>query len=507
MSDRLALVILDGWGLGLRPEVDAIHCADTPFFDHLMESYPDARLTTFGRQVGLPEGQMGNSEVGHLNIGAGRVVYQELARINKAIAEGSLQNKEALRDAIDYSNKNHKPIHLIGLVSDGGVHSHIDHLKALCRILADDGIEEAYVHAILDGRDTDPKSGLGFIEDLQQTLSNTGYRLASIIGRYYAMDRDLRWDRTKKAYDLFVKGIGEQSDDPIAALKRSYEQSITDEFVLPINLEKDGTIEDGDVVLFFNFRTDRPRQLVRVLTQEHFKEFEMSPLDLHFVTMTNYNQTFEKVHVIYEKDELQDTLGAIIAENGLTQIRIAETEKYPHVTFFFNGGRENHYEGEDRILIPSPKVATYDLKPEMSAYEVTEAICERIKSDPVNFICINYANADMVGHTGDFEAAKEACSTVDRCLKKLVTLALEKDYKLLIIADHGNSDIMINEDGTPHTAHTTNLVPIIFVGSQAENATLSNGKLADIAPTILSLMGIDIPEVMTGKNLLTFNNR
>ncbi len=503
MGKKTLLTILDGWGIGQVPEVDAIHRARTPFFDHLIENYPNATLITHGEEVGLPQGQMGNSEVGHLNIGAGRIVYQELARINKAISDGSFSRMPAIVDLIQYAKSNRVPIHIMGLVSDGGVHSHIEHLKALCTILDEKDLERVYVHAFMDGRDTDPKSGIKHLQDLQDHIEPLSARIASIVGRYFAMDRDLRWERIQKAYDLLVKGDGRRFEEADTALSTQYEEGITDEFIQPCLLDCNGLIKPDHAVLFFNFRTDRPRQLVRALSQQDFPSLGMAKLPLYFVTMVNYDTDFENIHIIYDKSFLKETLGEVIAGEGLTQVRIAETEKYPHVTFFFNGGREEAYENEDRILIPSPKVATYDLAPEMSAIEVTDAICERMERQPPNFICLNFANADMVGHTGIFAAAVKACETVDSCLERVVNTALEQDYQVIIIADHGNSDIMVNGDGSPHTAHTTNPVPIIYVSNDLVTDHIRNGKLADIAPTLLQLMQIDPPGQMTGKSLLT----
>ncbi len=501
---RSMLVILDGWGIGNRPSVDAIGSAHTPYYDLLLQEYPHAHLTTYGEEVGLPEGQMGNSEVGHLNLGAGRIVYQDLARINKAIKEDTLATMPEILHLIRYAKDHDKPVHLMGLLSDGGVHAHIDHLKELCHILHKAGVSQAYIHVFTDGRDTDPEGGKDYIADLQPTLDETGYSIASVIGRYYAMDRDTRWERIKVAYDLLIHGRGKEIDDPVKGLQASYDEGVTDEFIAPIICNIEGVIKEGDAVLFFNYRTDRPRQLVRALTQESFEKYDMHRRSLYMVTMTQYSQSFEDVHVVYQKEDLQRTIGEVISASGLTQVRIAETEKYPHVTFFFNGGREDPFGGEDRILIPSPKVATYDLAPEMSAREVTAAIRDRIKSNPPNFICLNFANADMVGHTGDLSAAQKACEVVDTCLSEVVVTALEQQYEIMIIADHGNADIMANEDGSPHTAHTTNPVPVIYVSNRAVQASIVSGKLADIAPTLLSLMGVERPDEMTGKILVNF---
>ena len=504
-TKKSMLVILDGWGLGERPEVDAIRQANTPCFDNLMDKYPNAALTTYGEEVGLPEGQMGNSEVGHLNLGAGRVVYQELARINLAIRENTLASMPALKDAIAYAKDHDKPIHLMGLLSDGGVHAHIEHLKALCHIVADAGIQKIYIHGFLDGRDTAPRGGVDYVTELQEAIFDTPAEIATLVGRYYAMDRDMRWERIKKAYDLLIHGVGTKTDDVEASLKASYEAGITDEFIEPMVLDEQGLIHPDDVLLFFNYRTDRPRQIVRALTQEDFPEFGLKKVPLHMVTMVSYDASFENINVIYEKDDLSETLGEVISAAGLSQVRIAETEKYPHVTFFFNGGREEPFEKEDRIVVPSPKVATYDLAPEMSAVAITDAICERIDNNPPDFICLNYANADMVGHTGDFEAAKKACEVVDTCLDRLIKSSMDQDYEVIVIADHGNADIMINEDGTAHTAHTTNPVPVIYVSNRANEAYISEGKLGDIATTLLSLMGVKASLLMTGKNLVTFS--
>lgn len=505
-AERVILIILDGWGHGPKPEVSAIAQANTPVVDSLYEKYPNAELVTYGLEVGLPEGQMGNSEVGHLNIGAGRIVYQELARINKAITDKTLHKNPTLLKAIDFAKANNKPLHLMGLVSDGGVHSHITHLKALCDIANDNGLSEVFIHAFMDGRDTDPKGGLGYLTDLQNHISGSNCKLASVIGRYYAMDRDKRWERVKEAYDLLVHGKGEATTDPLSVIKSRYEKEETDEFLKPIVCTDVAgaplaTLKDGDVLLCFNFRTDRPREISTVLTQKDMPDFDMAKLDLHYVTMTRYDETYTGVEVLFTKDDIKKTLGEVLSTVGKTQIRIAETEKYPHVTFFFNGGQEEPFEGEDRILIPSPKVATYDLKPEMSAYEITDAITNAIREKRPDFICLNYANADMVGHTGDFEAAKKAAETVDTCLKKLLDTALNHNYEAIIIADHGNSDYMINEDGTPNTAHTKNPVPVFYVSKSAEGK-VKDGKLADIAPTILYLLGLPAPSQMDGDILI-----
>jgi 2,3-bisphosphoglycerate-independent phosphoglycerate mutase len=507
-SKRILLAILDGWGHGQVPSSDAIAQANTPFIDSLHKDYPNSELITYGEDVGLPEGQMGNSEVGHLNIGAGRIVYQELARINKAVRERELHSHPVILQAMDYAEKNGKNIHFIGLVSDGGVHSHILHLKALCDIAAEHKLgHKTYIHAFMDGRDTDPQSGLSFLEELRNHNTSTGVRLSSVIGRYYAMDRDKRWERIKLAWDLLVKGQGEFTRDPLATVRQRYATGETDEFIKPIVCtDSEGAplahISEGDVVISFNFRTDRPREITTVLTQEGMPEFHMHTLPLHYVTMTRYDDTYRNVEVIFQKDDVSNTLGEVLEKAGKTQVRIAETEKYPHVTFFFSGGRELAFQGERRILVPSPKVATYDLKPEMSAPEITTAIIEDIYANTPDFICLNYANADMVGHTGVFEAAIKAAETVDTCMQKLVGAALAKDYDIIVIADHGNSDFMINEDGSPNTAHSKNPVPCIFVSNRAADFEVLPGKLGDIAPTILNLLGIPVPSEMTGRMLI-----
>jgi len=500
------LVILDGWGKGQIPSADAIAQGNTPVMDSLLQSCPNAELVTFGEEVGLPDGQMGNSEVGHLNIGAGRVVYQELARINKSVRDGELQQHPVLLEAFKYAKDNNKAVHFIGLLSDGGVHSHTSHLQALCDATQQQGLCRVFVHAFMDGRDTDPKSGYEYLQKLLQYADNQQVKLASIIGRYYAMDRDKRWERVKLAYDLLVNGIGEATNDPLAAVRRSYDAAVTDEFLKPIvcvneNGQPVATIQEDDVVVCFNFRTDRPREITTVLTQKDMPDFGMYKRRLYYVTMTRYDESFQNVHVIFEKDNLNNTLGEVLSNAGLTQVRIAETEKYPHVTFFFSGGREATFLGERRLMIPSAKVATYDLQPEMSAVEITDAIITEIESHQPNFICLNFANTDMVGHTGVFEAAMKAAETVDACLGRLLACGKQYGYDAIVIADHGNSDFMVNEDGTPNTAHTMNPVPCVYVGQVGVN--ISNGKLADIAPTILGLLGVDLPREMDGNNLLT----
>lgn len=504
MAKKVCLIIMDGWGKGAVPAADALIHANTPFIKNLYTAYPNSELITCGNAVGLPEGQMGNSEVGHLNLGAGRIVYQELERINVAIKSGELAKNEAFLNAIHYAKTNGRPLHLMGLVSDGGVHSHLEHLKAICNICQTQGLEEVYIHAFTDGRDTDPKSGLGYLENLQNHLDKTVGVIASITGRYYAMDRDKRWDRVQIAYDALVKGQGNFAKDGLAAVQESYDAGITDEFIKPIIITHQdqaiATIKDGDAVLCFNFRTDRCREITQVLTQEPF--LEMQPLDLHYTTMTQYSKSFKNVHVIFNNDDLKNTLGEVLSAAGKTQLRIAETEKYPHVSFFFSGGREQPFNGEERIMIPSPKdVATYDLKPEMSAYEVCQAAMDFIESDEPDFICLNFANTDMVGHTGVWAAALKAAETVNNCVEKLVGKALEHDYTILLTADHGNSDYLINEDGSPNTAHTLNPVPLFLINNE-KSGSIRNGKLGDIAPTILSIMGIGIPEEMSGEVLV-----
>ena len=499
-------MILDGWGIATKPEVSAIDKANTPFVDSLYKKYSHSKLNASGLAVGLPEGQMGNSEVGHMNIGAGRVVYQDLVKINKAIEENELDNNPVLNEAIAYAKTNNKKIHLIGLVSDGGVHSHIKHLEGIVSVFHKKEFKEVCIHALTDGRDTDPKSGLGFITELQDHLDKTTGVIATVIGRYYGMDRDKRWERVKLAYDAMVEGTGESTTDIFAAIKKSYENDVTDEFIKPIihtgdNGKPLGVIQPGDVVFCFNFRTDRLREITMALTQTDLSDHGMKTMDLYYITMTNYDESFKNVKIVYEKDNLNNTLGEILGKKGKKQIRIAETEKYPHVTFFFNGGREEPFDGESRILCPSPKVATYDLQPEMSAFDVRDKILPELEKQEADFVCLNFANADMVGHTGVFEAAVKAVETVDTCARDVVETGLKNGYSAIIIADHGNSDFMINDDGTPNTAHTTNLVPCILVDSDY-SGSLKDGKLGDLAPTILTLLGIEIPEDMTGSVLL-----
>lgn len=506
MKNHFGLIILDGWGIGDKSQSDAVFNARTPYMDYLMHTYPNATLLTSGENVGLPDGQMGNSEVGHLNIGAGRVVFQELTRINKAIREGELFQNEVLLNAFNYAKNNHKKVHFIGLVSKGGVHSSQEHLYALCSMANDNGLKDVFIHAFTDGRDCDPKSGLQFVTELENNLKNSVGKIASIVGRYYAMDRDKRWERVKKGYDLLVKGVGNPFANAQDAITKSYENDITDEFIEPsVITNSDGTpialIEDGDVVINFNFRTDRPREISIALTQQDFPELEMHKLNLHYVTMTNYDATFQNINVVFEKDNLKNTLGEVLSKVDKTQVRIAETEKYPHVTFFFNGGREEEFPLESRILVNSPKVATYDLQPEMSAPEVQSKICEAIEKEQPNFICLNFANPDMVGHTGVYSAIVNAVETVDSCLKEVVETGLKYGYEFLIIADHGNADYALNPDGSPNTAHSLNPVPVILVTGN-KDLEIQNGILADVAPTILRRMNIAAPIEMTGKSLV-----
>lgn len=504
-SRKVILLIMDGWGLGKVASSDAIQNAKTPFYNSLYSKYPNTTLTTCGELVGLPDGQMGNSEVGHLNLGAGRIVYQELQRINKAIKDGSFAANPHLLHSIRNAKKNHKALHLLGLVSNGGVHSHINHLKAILDTCKNEGLENVFVHAFTDGRDCDPKSGLGFIEDLQSYMTKTVGRIATISGRYYAMDRDKRWERIKLAYEVLVNGKGEKAADAIQAIQNSYHNNITDEFIKPTVVLNEvqqplATIKDGDYAICFNFRTDRCREITQVLTQTDMPETEMYKLTFDFTTMTEYDHNFKNVHTIFENDDLKNTLGEVLQNANLKQIRIAETEKYPHVTFFSVAAEKNHLKGK-RILIPSPKVATYDLKPEMSAYEVTDALIPEIVNKTADFICLNYANADMVGHTGIWEAAVTAVETVDKCVNKVVTAGLDNGYTIFLTADHGNADFMINADGSPNTAHTLNKVPFFIIGKDWKG-NIRPGKLGDIAPTILTMMGIPIPGEMTGDILI-----
>lgn len=505
-NKKVALVILDGWGLGDHSQSDAIFHANTPVFDRLMKSYPNATLITSGEDVGLPAGQMGNSEVGHLNIGAGRIVYQELTRINKSIREGYFFENSVLLNALTTAKSERKKVHFIGLVSKGGVHSSQDHLYALCDLAEKMGIKESYIHAFTDGRDCDPKSGKQFLRELEQYIQNKPTKIASVIGRYYAMDRDNRWERVAKAYHLMVNGEGVAFHSVEAIFDDAYANNITDEFIHPSFIQTENgealtKIEPGDVVICFNFRTDRPREISIALTQQDMHEHNMHALDLHYVTMTNYDKTFKNIHVVFENDNLKNTIGEVIASHGLKQVRIAETEKYPHVTFFFSGGREQTYEGEKRLLVNSPKVATYDLQPEMSAPEVTASIVAEMNANQPDFICLNFANPDMVGHTGVYDAIVKAVETVDNCLGQVVDTALEHDYELLIIADHGNADYALNSDGSPNTAHSLNPVPVIWVSKEYQ-AEIASGILADVSPTILKRMGIAQPTEMTGKSLV-----
>lgn len=502
-NKKIILIIMDGWGLGQVSKSDAIQHARVPFVTSLYSRYPNNTLITCGEDVGLPAGQMGNSEVGHMNLGAGRIVYQELQRINVAIRNHELDNNGQLLASINYAKENHKTLHLIGLVSDGGVHAHINHLKALLHICHNHGLQNVLVHAFTDGRDTDPKSGLGFIKELETHMSETVGHIASITGRYYAMDRDKRWERVKVAYDALVHGIGSRSDDLTKDVEASYLKNVTDEFIKPIinNKLNKTTIEDGDAVICFNFRTDRCREITEVLTQTDMPALDMHPLKLHYTTMTQYDKSFKNVHIIFENDNLNNTLGEILSEHGKTQLRIAETEKYPHVSFFFSGGREKPFEGEERIMIPSPKVTTYDLMPEMSALQVTDAVMNNINNHEPDFICLNFANADMVGHTGVWDAVIKAVETVDSCVEKVVTTALQHNYAIFLTADHGNADYVINEDGTPNTAHTLNPVPFFIIDNNWKGP-IQHGKLGDIAPTILHMMNIPVPKEMTGNVLI-----
>jgi 2,3-bisphosphoglycerate-independent phosphoglycerate mutase len=505
MNKKVILMILDGWGKSPDPKVSAIDNANTPFIDSLYKKYPNAQLRTDGLNVGLPEGQMGNSEVGHMNLGAGRIVYQDLAKINLAVSNKTMNQEKPLRHAFDYAKKNNKAVHFLGLVSDGGVHSHTSHLRGLIDVAQAEGVQNMFVHAFTDGRDVDPKSGAKYITDLENYLQNTNAKLASIIGRYYAMDRDKRWERVKLAYDLLVNGMGTKTHNAVESINKSYANNVTDEFIKPLiitdsNNNPLSVIKDDDVVIFFNFRTDRGRELTEALSQKDFHEQNMHKLNLYYVTMTNYDDTYSNVHVVYGKDNITETLGEVLEKAHKKQIRIAETEKYPHVTFFFSGGREEPFVGETRILKNSPKVATYDLQPEMSAFELKDALVNELKKEEVDFVCLNFANGDMVGHTGVMSAAIKACEAVDVCVKEVIETALEHNYTTIIIADHGNCETMINPDGTPNTAHTTNPVPIILVDKELKN--IKNGVLGDIAPTILDLMNIPQPQVMTCKSLL-----
>ena len=503
-ESRVLLMILDGWGKSKNPKTSAIDNADTQFIDSLYEKYPNANLKTDGIEVGLPDGQMGNSEVGHLNLGAGRIVYQELSRINMSIEDGSFKSKKVLTDAFEYAERTKKNVHLMGLISSGGVHSHYDHLYELINI-SEIYNSKVFIHGFTDGRDVDPKSSINDLKNLEKFTQDKNCELASIIGRYYSMDRDNRWERTKLAYDLICKGKGQKVSSFIDEIKSSYNNNCTDEFLMPMiktdsNNNPIGVVSEGDVIIFFNFRTDRGRQLTRVMTQSDFNEFETNNERYHFVTMTNYDSSFKGINVVFQNKDLRNTLGEVLEKNNKTQLRIAETEKYPHVTFFFSGGREKPFNFERRILKDSPKVATYDMKPEMSAFEITEELILEIENKTNDFICLNYANGDMVGHTGSFEAAVKACETIDKCVKKVITSCIKSDYTVLLISDHGNCDMMLNEDGSPNTAHTKNLVPLILINS--EYKSISDGILADIAPTILKIMNIEIPSEMTQNPLV-----
>ena len=504
MNKKTILLILDGWGIPEDKNASAIHHANTPFIDSLYKNYPNATLLTHGMNVGLPDGQMGNSEVGHMNLGAGRIVYQDLAKINLAIEKNTLKDESTLINAFSYAKENNKNVHFLGLVSDGGVHAHINHIKGLVDAAEDFGITNSFIHAFTDGRDVDPKSGLTHIADLQNHLNTKNAKLASVIGRYYAMDRDNRWERVSEAYNLLVNAKGTPAENIETAIQQSYSDGITDEFIKPIVITENGkaitSIQKDDVVIFFNFRTDRGRELTNVLTQNDFPDFGMQKLKLHFTTLTNYDESFKDINVIFNKDNIKDTLGETIANSGKTQIRIAETEKYPHVTFFFNGGREEPFKNEKRILCPSPKVATYDIQPEMSSHDITKAIVPEINTQLADFICLNFANPDMVGHTGSMEAAIKSCEATDICTKQVIEAALQNGYTTLVIADHGNCEKMFNEDGSPHTAHTTNPVPFIVVDKDIK--TVKDGVLGDIAPTILKLLGVDKPENMTQNALV-----
>jgi 2,3-bisphosphoglycerate-independent phosphoglycerate mutase len=503
MAKKALLMILDGWGIGNHSKGDVIFNTPTPYWDYLVKTYPNSQLQASGENVGLPDGQMGNSEVGHLNIGAGRVVYQDLVKINKACKDGSILKNPEIVSAFSYARDNGKAIHFMGLTSNGGVHSSLDHLFALCDIAKEYGLEKVYIHCFMDGRDTDPHSGKGFIEELEAHCAKSAGKIASVIGRYYAMDRDKRWERVKEAYDLLVNGIGKKSDNMAAAMQESYDADVTDEFVKPIvNTTVDGTIKEGDAVIFFNYRNDRAKELTVVLTQQDMPDAGMHTIPgLQYYCMTPYDASFTGVHILFDKENVNNTLGEYLSSLNKKQLHIAETEKYAHVTFFFNGGRETPYEGEDRILVASPKVATYDLKPEMSAYEVKEKLVEAINTKAYDFIVVNYANGDMVGHTGVYEAIEKAVTAVDACVKDTVEAAKAADYEVIIIADHGNADNAINADGTPNTAHSLNPVPCIYVTSRTD-AKVGNGRLADVAPTILKIMGLAQPAEMTGSDLI-----
>ncbi len=504
MNKKVILMILDGWGNSPDPKVSAIDNADTNFIDSLYKKYPFSNLRTDGLHVGLPDGQMGNSEVGHMNLGAGRIVYQDLAKINISIEQNKFKKEKVIAETFEFAKKYNKKIHFLGLISDGGVHSHINHLKALIDIAKDYNIE-SYIHGFTDGRDVDPKSGTRYISDLNEYIKNSPVQIASVTGRYFAMDRDNRWERVKLAYDALVNAKGEKSSNLISSIENNYTNGCTDEFIKPIikvdsNNQPLSRVKNDDVVIFFNFRTDRGRELTKVLSQKDNLEFDMKKLNLHFVTMTNYDNTFSNIKVIFNKSNLNNTLGEILEKSNKNQLRISETEKYPHVTFFFSGGRENIFRGESRILKNSPKVATYDLKPEMSAYEITDSLVKEINLETHDFICLNFANGDMVGHTGSMKAAIKACEAVDKCVETVINSANKNNYTTIIIADHGNCETMINPDGTPNTAHTTNPVPVILIDKDLKN--IKSGILGDIAPTILKLMGIKKPKEMTQESLI-----
>ena len=500
--NKIALVILDGWGIGDGSKADAVAKANTPFMDYLTATYPNARLSACGEDVGLPEGQMGNSEVGHLNLGSGRIVYQELTRINKSIRDGDFFNNAILLNAFEEVKKRKSKLHFVGLLSNGGVHSSDKHLHALCEFAHQQGVKKSYIHAFTDGRDCDPMSGIGFVQNTEAICSPYGARFASIIGRYFAMERDNRWERIKIAYDLLVKGVGVAADNASKAIQLQYDAGTTDEFINPILLDNEGLIKEDDVVISFNFRTDRPREITQALTQKSFPSLDMFPLSLHYCTMTNYDDAFINIAVIFKKTHLINTLGEVISSAGLSQVRIAETEKYPHVTYFFNGGREEAFKKEFRIMVASPKVATYDLQPEMSAFIVRDKLIDHINNETPDFICLNFANPDMVGHTGVFSAIVKAVETIDDCLQKVVEAGLKFGYEFLIIADHGNADLAINPDGSPNTAHSLNPVPIIWI-TKEKSPGIKNGRLADVAPTLLARMGVNIPTEMTG-SILTY---
>ena len=503
MSKKALLMILDGWGIGDHGKDDVIFNTPTPYWDYLLKTYPHSQLQASGENVGLPDGQMGNSEVGHLNIGAGRVVYQDLVKINLACRDNSIMKNPEIVSAFTYAKENGKNIHFMGLTSDGGVHSSLDHLYKLCDISKEYGVENTYIHCFMDGRDTDPKSGKRFIEQLEAHCAKSAGKIASIIGRYYAMDRDKRWERVKEAYDLLVNGIGAKATDMVQAMQQSYDEGITDEFIKPIvNANVDGTIKEGDVVIFFNYRNDRAKELTVVLTQQDMPEAGMHTIPgLQYYCMTPYDASFKGVHILFDKENVMNTLGEYLAAKGLQQLHIAETEKYAHVTFFFNGGRETPYNNEDRILVPSPKVAPYDLKPEMSAYEVTDKLVAAINENKYDFIVVNYANGDMVGHTGIYDAIEKAVVAVDACVKETIEAAKAQGYEAIIIADHGNADHALNEDGTPNTAHSLNPVPCVYV-TENKDAKVENGRLADVAPTILKIMGLEAPAEMNGNVLI-----